>query len=289
MSKTFTRTYRAGYSEINATGLLDPAHYARCIIDTAYEWGEIMGLGDRVSEQLGLYWVIRETEIQFFGSLQFMDEFDFTIWLLNWKRVRGTRAFEVKRKRNGEMIAQGVQQIACLDKKTQRPVSPPMELIDNFLLDEAPEIPSQRFPKIPTAPERSLTLQIKAAWQEVDILEMVNNAVYIAYAEEAAAQLFTASGWSSVELKKHGLARVIHRLHIQYQLPVEWGDTLNTTIFSLKLDKMGGSFCVNMKRASDGASIACCILDWGLIDHGSVEAHPLPESLSNALKESLTL
>ena len=54
MSKTFTRTYRAGYSEINAAGLLDPAHYARYIIDTAYEWGEIMGLGDRVSEQLGL-------------------------------------------------------------------------------------------------------------------------------------------------------------------------------------------------------------------------------------------
>lgn len=283
MSKTFTRTYRAGYSEINANGQLDPAHYARCIIDTAYEWGEILGLGDRVSKQLGLYWVIRETEIQFFGSLQFMDEFDFSIWLLNWKRVRGTRAFEVKRKSDGEMIAQGVQQIVCMDKKTQRPVGPPINLIDNFLLDAGREIPSQRFPKIPAALERSLTLQIKAAWQDVDILEMVNNAVYIAYAEEAAAQLFTASGWSPEELKTHRLALVIHRLHIQYQLPAVWGDTLNTTIFSLKLDKMGGSFCVSMKRASDGASIACCILDWGLIDRGSAEAHPLPESLSIAL------
>jgi len=289
MSKAFTRTYRAGYSEINANGLVDPAHYARFIIDTAYEWGEIMGLGDSVSEQLGLYWVIRETEIQFFRSLQFMDEFDFSIWLLSWKRVRGTRAFEVKRKSDGEMIAQGVQQIACMDKKTQRPVSPPMNLIDNFLQDAGREIPAQRFPKIPTAPERSLTLQIKTTWQDVDILEMVNNAVYIAYAEEAAAQLLSASGWSPVELKKHGLALGIHRLHIQYQQPAVWGDTLNATIFSLKLDKMGGSFCVSMECASDGASIACCILDWGLIDRGSAEAHPLPESLSNALKESLAI
>ena len=176
-----------------------------------------------------------------------------------------------------------------MDKKTQRPVSPPMNIIDNFLLGAGREIPAQRFPKIPATPEGSLTLQIKVAWQDVDILEMVNNAVYIAYAEEAAAQLLSASGWSPVELKKHGLALGIHRLHIQYQMPAVWGDTLNTTIFSLKLGKRGGSFCVSMKRASDGAPIACCILDWGLIDHGSAEAHPLPESLSNNLKESLVL
>jgi YbgC/YbaW family acyl-CoA thioester hydrolase len=216
-----------------------------------------------------------------------MDEFDFTIWLLNWKRVRGTRSFEVKRKSNGEIIAQGVQQIACMDSKTQRPISPPMILIDKFLLDTAREIPSQRFPKIPAAPERSLTLQIKATWQDMDILEVINSAVYIGYAEEAAAQLFTASGWSPEELKIHRLALVIHRLHIQYQMPAVWDDTLNTTIFSLKLDKMGGSFCVSMKRASDGAYIASCILNWGLIDRGNAEAHPLPVSLSNALTESL--
>lgn len=287
MSKIFTRTYRARYSEINPDGQLTPTDYARYIIDTAYDWGEILGLGEKVSEELGLYWVIRETEIQFFGSLHFMEEFDFTIWMLDWKRVRGTRAFVVQRKNQGITIAQGVQQIACMDRKTQRPTSPPAELINKFRLDAPRELPSQHFPKMSFLPEKALTLQHKVAWQDLDILEIVNNANYIAYAEEAMTQLLAAFGWSPMELKAYRLAREIRRLHIQYHLPAVWGDTLTITTFSLRLDEIGGSVCVAMTRDSDGASIASCILDWGLIDRGSGNMHPLPESLMDALQTTV--
>jgi YbgC/YbaW family acyl-CoA thioester hydrolase len=193
----------------------------------------------------------------------------------------------VKRKNQGVTIAQGVQQIACMDIKTQRPVSPPDNLINNFRLDEPRELPSQRFPKISILPEASLTFQLKVAWQDLDVLDIVNNAYYIAYAEEAVTQLFATFGWSPIELKTHGLARVIRRLHIQYQMPAVWGDTLNMTIFSLKLDNFGGSLYVAMTRDSDGASIASCILDWGLIDHGSGDVQPSPESLVSALKNTI--
>jgi YbgC/YbaW family acyl-CoA thioester hydrolase len=287
MSKIFTRTYRARYSEINANGQLTPADYAHYIIEAAYDWSENLGLGYKVSEELGLYWIIRETEIQFFGSLNFMEEFDFTIWMLDWKRVRGTRAFVVKRKNQGATIAQGVQQIACMDRETQRPVSPPVDLIDNFRLDIPHALPSQPFPKISIRPEKSLTHQLKVVWQDLDILDIVNNANYIAFAEEAVTQSFASFGWSPKELKAHGLARMIHRLHIQYQLPALWGDTLNMTIFSLKLENLGGSLCITMTRDSDGASIASCILDWGLIDRDSGDVHPVPESLVKALKNTV--
>jgi YbgC/YbaW family acyl-CoA thioester hydrolase len=244
-------------------------------------------LGDKASDEPGLYWVIRETEIQFFGSLHFMEEFDFTIWMLDWKRVRGTRAFVVKHNHTGVTIAQGVQQIACMDRETQRPVSPPADLIDNFRLDAPQEIPSQRFPRIPLLPGKSLNLQLKVSWQDLDILDMVNNAVYIAYAEEAVTQLLAKLGWSPIVLKTHGLERFVRRLHIQYHLPAIWGDTLDLTIFPLDLDDMGGSVCVDMKRLSDGASIASCILDWGLMDRGNGEAKPLPESLFIGLNNTL--
>jgi YbgC/YbaW family acyl-CoA thioester hydrolase len=287
MSKIFSRTYRTRYTETNANGQLAPADYARYIIDTAYDWGETLGLGYRDSTELGLYWVIRETEIQFFEPLRFREEFEFTIWMLDWRRVRGTRAFVVKRTNSGETIAQGVQQIACIDSKTQRPVSPPEELINKFRLDVPPEIPSQHFPKIPVPPEKALTFQLKVAWQDLDILDMVNNATYISYAEEAVTQCFAKLGWSPMELKEHGFTRAVRRLHIQYNMPAIWGDTLNITIFSLKLDHTGGSICVGMTRASDGASIASCILDWNLIDQGSGEVRLLPEPLLIALKNNV--
>jgi len=287
MSKIFTQTYRARYSEINANGLLDPAHCARYIIDTAYAWGEKLGLGDTVSNELGLYWVVRENEIHLFDSLHFMEDFDFTIWMFEWKRVRGTRAFEMKRKIDGGLIAHGVQQIACLDSKTQRPVAPPEELLDNFRLDNPREIPSQHFPRIPTTPETALIFQQQATWQDVDMLDMVNNAVYISYAEEAATKVLAAYGWSLSELKVHGFEMTTKRVHVKYQMPAAWGDTLNMTTFSLKLNETGGSRYVGITRASDGASIADCILDWELIDRESKEAHPLPESLANTLKANL--
>ena len=284
MSKILTCTYRARYTDVNADGQVAPADFARYIVDTAYRWGENLGLGEKDSEELGLYWVVRETEIQFFDSLHFRDEFDYTIWMLDWKKVRGTRAFLVKHNNNGITIAQGVQQIACLDRKTHRPISPPEELLDNFRLDAPQKIPSQRFPKIPVLPEKSVTLQLKVAWQDLDLMNMVNNAVYIAYAEEAVTQLFAMFGWSPIELKTHGLKRFINRLHIQYHMPARWGDVLNMNIFLLKLEPMGGSFYVDMTRLSDGTSIASCILDWGLKKHDSGEIRPLPVSLLTALK-----
>lgn len=287
MSKIFTRTYRARYSDINADGQLAPTDYARYIIDTAYDWGETLGLGNRSSEELGIYWIVRETEIQFLGSLHFQDEFDFTIWMLDWKRVRGTRAFVVKHKNKGVTIAQGVQQIACMDSVTQRPISPPEDLINNFRLEMPQEIPSQRFPKISVLPEKSITLKHKVAWQDLDTLDMVNNCVYIAYAEEVVTQLFASFGWSPIELRTHGLARSVRRLHIQYHMPAVWGDMLKMTIFTRELNNTGGSLFVGMTRSSDEAPIASCILDWGLMNRGKAEAHPLPESLANALKNTM--
>jgi YbgC/YbaW family acyl-CoA thioester hydrolase len=128
---------------------------------------------------------------------------------------------------------------------------------------------------------------MKVTWQDLDILDMVNNAVYIAHAEEALTQALAAFGWSPVQLQKHGLARSVHRLHIQYHAPAMWGDTLNLALFSLKLDPSGGSLYVDIARAFDGASIASCILDWGLIDRASGAAQPLPDSLFNALENTV--
>jgi len=284
MSKIFTKTYRTRYSDINANGLLDPADFARYIIDTAYDWGERLGLGYTVSNELGLYWVIRENEIHFFEPLQFMEEFDFTIWMLEWKRVRGTRAYEMKRKRDGVLIAHGVQKVVSLDINTQRLVSPPEEILKNFRLDNPTEIPSQPFPRISTIPEKALTFQQKVAWQDLDTLDMVNNAVYISYAEEAVLQALAAYGWSPSEGKLSGFKMIINRVHIQYKVPAVWGDTLDMTIFPLNQNDTGGSFFVGMARASDGVTISSCILDWSMAHVESMEQRSLPDSLKNHLE-----
>lgn len=132
MSKIFTRTFRVRWSEIDADGQVGPASYLHYLVETAYDWGATGQLGAEDSEALGLIWVIRETEFSFIRPLRYNDIFDFTIWMVKWRRVRGTRAFELRLKDGGEVVAQGVQQIACLDSESLRPTSLPEHIIEIF-------------------------------------------------------------------------------------------------------------------------------------------------------------
>jgi YbgC/YbaW family acyl-CoA thioester hydrolase len=278
MSKIFTRTFRVRWSELDASGQVGLASYLRYLVETAYDWGESLGLGAESVESLGLFWLIRETEIHLLHPLRHNDIFDFTIWMVNWQRVRGTRCFELKLKGSGAVIAQGTQHIVCMDVKTQRPASPPELIIDNFRLDEPRVFPFERFPKLAAPPEKAFISQRTVEWQDLDALEHVNNAIYVTYAEEAAAQELASRGWTPVKLAERKLGVATRRVQVQYLSPAVWGETLTLTTYQLVLTETGGSRYVGMTRA-DGSPVCECLLDWELVDRETGEVRKLSEGL----------
>jgi len=277
MSKIFTRTFRVRWAELDASGTVSPANYLLYLIETAWDWGDAVGLGVSDSQSLGMFWLIRETEIRFLQPLRHNDTFDFTIWLANWQRVRGTRCFEIKLKEKGHVIAQGTQQIVCMDVKTGRPMSLPEEAIDRFRLENPRAFPFERFPKVASIPSPYIT-QRQVEMMDLDVYEHVNNSVYINYAEEAAAQDFSSNGWSPAKLAEANLTIATRRLHIQYVSVATWGETLNISTHLLDVRNAGGSRYVGMTRA-DGSPVAECIMDWELVDRRSGEVRPLPVEL----------
>ena len=277
MSKIFTRTFRVRWGELDPSGTVSPSNYLRYLIETAWDWGDAVGLGVNDSQTLGMFWLIRETEIHFLRPLHHNDTFDFTIWLANWQRVRGTRCFELKLKENGEVIAQGTQQIVCMDAKTGRPVSLPEDVIDRFRLENPRVLPFERFPKI-MAVENPHMMQRQVEAIDLDVYEHVNNAIYIDYAEEAAAQDLSSKGWSPVKLAEANLTIATRRVHIQYSSLAMWGETLNISTHPLEIKDTGGSRYVGMTHA-DGSPVAECIMDWELVDRKSGEERPLPDEL----------
>ena len=277
MSKIFTRTFRVRWAELDANGTVNPANYLRYLIETAWDWGDAVGLGVNDSQTLDLFWLIRETEIHFLHQLRHNDTFNFTIWLANWQRVRGTRCFELKLKESGEVIAQGTQQIVCMDAKTGRPVSLPQDVIDRFRLENPRVFPFERFPKI-TSVETPYIMQRQVELMDLDVYEHVNNAVYVNYAEEAAAQAFSARGWSPAKLAEADLTIATRRVHIQYSSQATWGETLNISTHMLNLKDTGGSRYVSMTLA-DGSPVTDCIMDWELLDRKNGEARLLPDGL----------
>jgi YbgC/YbaW family acyl-CoA thioester hydrolase len=277
MSKIFTRTFRVRWGELDPSGTVGPANYLRYLSETAWDWGEAVGLGVSDSETLGMFWVIRETELRFLHPLRHNDVFGLTIWLANWQRVRGTRCFELKLKASGEVIAQGTQQVVCMDTKTGRPVSLTEDVIDRFRLEDPPVFPSERFPKI-TAPVNPFVMQRQVESMDLDVYDHVNNAIYLDYATEAAAQDFSVRGWSPAKLAAANLTLAIRRMQILYSSQALWGETLNISTYLLELKETGGSRYVGMTRA-DGSPVAECIMDWELVDGTRGEAQSLPDEL----------
>ena len=277
MSKIFTRTFRVRWGELDPSGTVSPANYLRYLIETAWDWGTAIGWGEKYSQNPDVFWVIRETEIRFQRPLRHNDVFDFTIWMVNWQRVRGTRCFELKLKESGEVIAQGTQQVVYMDTKTGRPISLSEEEIVKFRHEDPRVFPFERFPKI-AAVENTFVTQRQVEWMDLDIYEHVNNVIYVNYAEEAAAQDFAARGWSPARLTEAGLGVVTKRLHIQYLSIASWGETLNVAIHPVSINDTGGSRYIKMTRTND-SPVAECIVDWELVDRKSGEAQSLPAEL----------
>lgn len=276
MSKIFTRPYRVRFSELDATGCFSPASHLRALVETAYDWGEALGLGLLDSQKMGIFWLIRETELQIIQPLRQNDHFDFTIWMVNWQRVRGTRCFELT-KSDGQVVARGSQHIVCMDANSLRPTNPPETIIENFRIESPRIFPFERFPKIEPhlAP---FSFQRRVEWGDLDALEHVNNATYVTLAEEAAARDRTHCGWSPVTLAESNLNVATRRVHIQYLSPALWGETLNIFTHPLSRHQTGGTRLVSMTRP-DNSPVCSCLLDWELRDRATGQSRPLPAEL----------
>ncbi len=276
MSKIFTRPHRVRFSELDATDCFSPASHLRVLVETAYGWGEALGLGASDSQQMGIFWLIRETELQIIQPLRHNDHFNFTIWMVNWQRVRGTRCFELT-KSDGEVAARGSQHIVCMDSLSLRPTNPPEAIIENFRIETPRIFPFERFPKIEPHPA-PFTFQRQVEWGDLDALEHVNNAAYVTLAEEAAARHHAHCGWPPAALAESNLKVATRRIHIQYLSPALWGEPLNISTHPISLHQTGGTRIVSMTRP-DTTPVCECLLGWELCDRATGQPRPLPAEL----------
>ena len=277
MSKIFTRTFRVRWGELDTSGTVSPANYLRYLTETAWDWGTAIGWGTNYSQNPDVFWVIRETEFRFIQPLRHNDVFDFTIWMVNWQRVRGTRCFELTSKDSGELIAQGTQQVVYMDAKTGRPKTLPEEEVEGFRLEAPRVFPFQRFPKV-TAVDHPFVMQRQVESMDLDVYGHVNNVIYFNYAEEAAAQDVSVRGWSPSKLTENNLRIATRRLQIQYLSLATWGETLHIATHLLDVKDTGGTRYIGVNHA-DGTPVAECIVDWELVHRTSGEAQPLPVEL----------
>jgi len=294
MSKIFTRTFRVRFAETNAYGWIGPAESMRYLIETASDWGEAGGFGAHDSQVLGIAWVVRENEFHFYHPLRHNDVFDFTIWMTDWKRVRGWRSFEMRLQDTGQLAAAGNQQLVSLDSQTLHPKTPPESIMANYRIPDPPTFEStftseiaggvSRLPEHSTKVHRTLRT---VEWRDIDHQGHVNNAVYASYVEQAVIQAVLNAGWTPERLQGESIALAARRIYLKYHSPAVWDDVLEIENCLLALYPDGGLNWVVIRRPTDNAHILEGALDWRLAALVSQQAVSLPEDLVCSLQAEL--
>jgi len=213
-------------------------------------------------------WFIRETDIDYLHPLTYGDSVVVKTWVADFRRVRSRRAYELRLESTGERVAEAHTDWVYLDMETLRPVTVPPEMIEAFYPEGLPQegVRREPFPEAPSPPPGMFTMQRDVEWHDLDTAGHVNNAMYMAYLEEAGVRVAAAFGWPMARIFAAGFGIVARRYRIEYQQPALFGDTLTIDTWISDVRRSSATRHYVIRRASDAALIARANVVWVWID-----------------------
>jgi acyl-CoA thioester hydrolase len=258
MPLTNTTSFRVRYVECDAYGHVNNANYLRYMQEAAFDASAAVGYDVKRYEALGQYWLVRETEIEFFKPLMYDDTFEIKTWVADFRRVRSRRMYEFRKPGEDDLIARGMTDWVYLDQATQRPANVPPEMIRAFAPDgeEVATHARDPFPKPPPPPSEVFKMRRRVMWQDIDQAQHVNNAVYLSYVEDCGFQLLKHFKWPMQRMRDEGFAILIRRHHIQYLQPAVFDDEIEVASYVYDVKRASAMRYYSITRVSDGALLA---------------------------------
>ncbi len=227
MPKTYQRDFRVRSYECDAYGHVNNAVYLHYMQEAALEASGDAGYDMAAYDRLGQFWLIRETDIEYIHPLRYGDTVGVQTWVEDFRRVRSRRHYVFK---NGDaIVARAATDWVYLDRQTLRPAPVPEEMVRAFAPERAGGSRAARepFPEAPPPPAGMHRMERRVAWRDIDSVGHVNNAVYLAYIEEAGIDVARARGWPMSRMMEMGFGILARRHRIEYRLPAVLGDDLS--------------------------------------------------------------
>ena len=220
-------------------------------------------------EALGRVWLVREHDVTYLAPLRYGDTVEIATWVVDFRRVRSRRAYELRRAGDAETVARAATDWVYLERETLRPVSVPPEMIVAFLpAGPAPDAPPREpFPAVPPPPPGVFKRRRRVAWVDVGPTGHVNNAVYLSYFEDVAIQDAVYRGWPVERMLKEGkFAIVARRYRIQYRQPAFLGEELEVATWVSDVKRATAVRHYTLTRVDDGALLARAWALWVWVD-----------------------
>jgi len=254
MPLTYQRTFRIRHYECDAYGHLNNANYLRYMQETAFDASAAAGYDMKRYDQIGHHWLIRATDIEYFRPLRYDDEVEVKTWVADFHRVRSRRIYEFRLTDSDELVARAETDWVYLENATGKPATIPQEMREAFFPEGVPENRPERhtFPIAPEPPPGIYKMHRQVAWHDIDMVQHVNNAVYLEYIEECGMQVIAAHGWPIQRMTAEGFAIILRRHQIEYRQPALLDEQIEITTWASNVRRSTATRHYTIRRLKDG-------------------------------------
>jgi acyl-CoA thioester hydrolase len=260
--------FRVRYYECDAYGHLNNINYLRWMQEAAFGASAAVGYDFARYEEIGHWWLVRETDIEYLVPLKYGDEVELKTWVMDWRRFHSRRAYEFTHTRTGQLAARAMTDWVYVNSNTLRPATTPEEMLLAFLPEGAPEQdrPRNRFPPPPPPPPNVFSIRKQVGWRDVDMMWHVNNATYLAYIEDVGTQVCEAHGWPMQRMMEEGFGIVARQHRIEYRQPARLGDELEIATWYSDEQRTSALRHYTIRRLGDGSLLAQARTRWVWVD-----------------------
>jgi acyl-CoA thioester hydrolase len=261
--------------------------YLRYMQEAAFDASAAAGYDVARYDALGHYWLIRETAIEYLLPLRYGDSVDVTTWIEDFRRVRSRRVYEFHKR--GALVARALTDWVYINWATGRPATIPRELIGALSPDGAPPMAPRRpkFPDPPAPPPGVFIVRRRVAWQDIDSAGHVNNAVYLAYAEDAGVRIAAARGWPMTRMMREGFGIIARRHQIEYREPGLLDDELEVSTWVGDVKRATAMRYYSIRRVGDGALLARVQTLWVWVDLASGRPIRIPAQFMECFADNI--
>ncbi|QPC84321.1 acyl-CoA thioesterase [Phototrophicus methaneseepsis] len=268
MPRTYTRHFRVRHYECDIYGHLNNVNYVRYMQEAALDASADAGWPVARYDRIGHGWFVRETEIDYLKPLSHTERVGITTWVEDVRRVRSLRRYEFRREGEDDLAARASSEWVYINLETHQPTHVPDEVIYAYAPEGPPEHTNSRghFPTLPPQPAGAFTQRHHVAWRDLDTAGHMNNACYLEYFEDAAAEFARPYGWPIQRMIEAGFGMVLRHMHIQYLQPALLDEEIEVATWFSGLHSFRVNRHFTMTRIRDGALLARATSLWVCID-----------------------
>ncbi len=253
MPLTYEDTFRVRSYECDPREHLSHVSYLRYMQEIAFDASASVGYDLQRYERMKRFWLVHDTEIEYFGKLNYGEAVRIKTWVASARRVRSHRMYEFHNVKTGELVARAYSDWVYVDADTRKLVTIPPEIVTAFFPagETPPIVPRSKFPEPPPPPARAFKTRRRVEWRDIDHAQHVNNTVYLEYMEDAGLHAAASHGWAVTRMAAEGYMYRVKQHRLEYLQPALLHEELDMMMWVSNVKRDTFTCHYNISRAKD--------------------------------------